>query len=249
METEPQRKGFGTSEGNIEGPDAIAKVCNECYRTKENCHLSHCQALSVSVQAAPALCAELEARSSPPSSHLATLTFAPFRAFQNSIGSTLSQPSNVTQVPPASGALNTFGLQPSIPSLSAGVLNLGTREALPLISLNEPIFQSPAPITSAGTGPYRIVTLRVNAANVPAHLKAMPSQGTPNGSTSAPAPAPVPTAAASRAASAAPTPSAMPTEAAEHGAATRVYMNSKVTYHLLAGMKELAKNKSVVPCY
>lgn len=100
-------------------------------------------------------------------------------------------------------------------------------------------------MTSAGTGLRRIVTLRVNAANVPAHLKATPSQGAPNGSvpTSALAPAPVPTAAASRAASAAPTSSTMPTEAVEHGAATRVYMNTKVTYHLLAGMKELAKHK------
>lgn len=35
----------------------------------------------------------------------------------------------------------------------------------------------------------------------------------------------------------------MPAEAAENGAHTRVYLNTKVTSHVLDGMKVLAKEK------
>lgn len=52
----------------------------------------------------------------------------------------------------------------------------------------------------------------------------------------------------SRAASAAPADRAgdrvtMPTEPAAHGAPTRQYLNSKVTYHVMEGMKTIAKEQ------
>lgn len=53
-----------------------------------------------------------------------------------------------------------------------------------------------------------------------------------------------PPASASRAPSAVPTDrAAMPAEAAENGAPTRVYLNTKVTSHVLDGMKVVAKDK------
>lgn len=170
--------------------------------------------------------------------------------------SSIFQPLSVMQIPPIPGGAlgNTLGLQSPTTSMAAQSSGLALKSQVSASSTPEApsstIAHNPASaslISTSGTGhrPCRIVTLHVHSANVPAHLKAMSSQGNPNGPAFAPTPAPAATAAASRAPSAAPTPSAMPAEAAEHGSATRVYINTKVTYHLLAGMKELAKHKYV----
>lgn len=202
---------------------------------------------------------EPEAAANPVATLAIVPAVAPVNEPKFSVSSILPRMSD-TQISPTPAALNNiFGLQSPIPSMAtqASRLTLTSRSSAPStlggpkarspITAGEPTAWSPAHTTGASSRPSLVVTMHVNAANVPAHLKAMPSQTNPNGS--APTPAPGPPAAASRAPSAAPTPSAMPVEAAEHGAPTRVYMNTKVTYHLLAGMKELAKQKLVLrPC-
>lgn len=61
-----------------------------------------------------------------------------------------------------------------------------------------------------------------------------PAAATTPARTSTPTPARAPSAAPA---------AAMPAEAADNGAPTRVYINTKVTSHLLDGMKVLAKEK------
>lgn len=243
--SESQPKAKGRSQSSSEGQGEMVKICDECHQKKTKCNPGH-----LHLSSSPGLAAAT--RSAVPD---ALPAIAPFDASENGAGDIL-QPLDVAQISAAPRAPNNnFALQSPVTSMAtqASCRDLnhessasGSRTAPSSTFANEPAFSCPSSITGAGNRPSRIVTMFITAANVPAHLKVMPSQGNPNGSTPTPAPIPAATAAASRAPSAAPTPSAMPAEAAEHGAATRVYMNTKVTYHLLAGMKELAKNKYVL---
>ncbi|KAJ4396772.1 COMPASS (complex proteins associated with Set1p) component [Gnomoniopsis smithogilvyi] len=158
---------------------------------------------------------------------------------------TRSAEPNAPGTPPDSHAPATV----SAPVNALGYGGGSTRQPLSLVHISSApealnnIFGSQSTVMSMA-----LQVSRLDPNHEPSAL-VMASQGNPNGPAPAPATAPAtaPVAAASRAPSAAPTPSAMPAEAAEHGAATRVYMNTKVTYHLLAGMKELAKHKPENP--
>lgn len=241
----PTREPEPTGKGG-KGKGKGTQAWDECHRKKARYESSHIQLPSSLILAAAASTAEPEAPATTQASHAAVP--APFNAPEIGVD-TMQQSMSSIQISPIPGALNNIsGLQSSVLSMATQPSALSTSKALSSTIADKPAPPFAAPTTGADNRISLIVTIRVNAANVPTHLKAMPSQGNTNGSAPAPAfaPAPIPTTAASRAPSAAPTPSAMPAEAAEHGAGTRVYINTKVTYHLLAGMKELAKHKYVL---
>lgn len=95
-----------------------------------------------------------------------------------------------------------------------------------------------------------VVTLKYNPNRLSRQLQQTLNSNYTNGASSpaavaTPARTSTPTPRAPSAVPADRTPAAatMPAEAAENGAPTRVYLNSKVTSHVLDGMKVLAKEK------
>lgn len=72
-----------------------------------------------------------------------------------------------------------------------------------------------------------------DAAGSPGHLGKTTEANTSRAPSAVPTPTPAPAVA----------PAPMPTEAAEHGAPTRRYLNGKVTPHVMEGMKMVALHK------
>lgn len=119
----------------------------------------------------------------------------------------------------------------------------------PLSSLPSSGSDAPSPPPST---PSRVVTLQYDPNKrpilQPAAAAATAATNNHTNGVSSPAAAATPARTSTptpRAPSAVPTPAAatMPAEAAENGAPTRVYLNTKVTSHVLDGMKMLVKEK------
>lgn len=144
---------------------------------------------------------------------ISSIRSAPLRTTRNNMSSVSPLSSSPLSSPPSSGS-DAPGPPLSTPSRVV---------TLQYDPNKRPILQPAAAAATAATNNH------TNGASSPA-AAATPAR------TSTPTP---------RAPSAVPTPAAatMPAEAAENGAPTRVYLNTKVTSHVLDGMKMLAKEK------